>query len=331
MEYGDLSVFLTELPQLATFFSVFAGIAFAIAQAFAGSALCLTFAKVLACCVLGLGIYYIISIIAQTEFYGQFNYNWSVSFTTGLFYYPLNIVRYLMTAACFISVVIEFIRYLIKRNVELNTLLIKEAHAKESYEQMNRHAAQISELKHDLKKHLVAVDLFLQKNDVPKARGYLKEVGSSIENTASYANTGNELIDAVLNGKISECEKKGVKINCTFSELPEKMPFADTDIVSLILNSTDNALGACLNLDADDKAIKISIHIKNGFLYYSCINKFEPRTYGEKAFRDGEEHGYGLKIIKKTAEKYGGIMEIKKTEDVFELNCALPVKAHLDK
>jgi len=331
LEYGDLSLFLTALPQLVVFISVIAGICFAIMEARFKTWFFRLFNRLLLVAVCIFAAIYLVSVVSKTTFFTEFNENIVAAFRTGLFYYPLVLLRYMLILACFIAVVAEFVRLVAQRNTDLRLMEQKSRMTKESYDQLNRYTEQTMTLRHDLKKHLTVVDFYLQEGNIRKAHEYLQKVNMSMDRVAHISNTGNELIDVIVSSKLAEAEQNGISTKITCAAIPEALPFSDTDLSSLLMNSLDNALAAAKCV-LPNPFIEVDIHIKSGFLYYSCKNAAKKPSVPHSNTKNNPMHGYGLPIMEQIVEKNRGIMNMEYTEDTFRLNIALPITdAHLER
>jgi len=96
-------------------------------------------------------------------------------------------------------------------------------------------------------------------------------------------------------------------------------------------NMLDNALDAVAKVD--EKMIKLDIEFVKGGLFIKVDNSFNGEVKylnendGEErkiaSLKDGEEHGYGLKNIMQSVEKYNGHMEISHTSNIFSVGVFL--------
>ena len=323
LPYGELSVFLMSLPQLVSFLSIWAGIGFSVAEACRGSLFFRLLVRLLAIFAVLFALFYAVSAFSGTGFYQEFNANMAAAFQTGLFYYPLVFLRYLLIFSCFLAVFTGFVQSAAQRSIAVRMLELKNRMAQESYGQMRRYTEQAMRLRHDLKKHLSAVDAFLRAGKHKQAEGYLREIGASFEEGAQVSNTGNYLIDTILSSKFSEAEQKGICAQLSYGPIPAQLPIADTDLCSLLLNSLENALTAACKIKDTGRFLSADIHIKNGFLCYSCENSSPPAPAG--APEDGA-YGYGLRIMEQIAEKYSGALEAGYTDTGFRLCAALSLR-----
>lgn len=104
------------------------------------------------------------------------------------------------------------------------------------------------------------------------------------------------------------------------------------DLFSMIGNALDNAEEAVRKLeDHDERAISVCIFSRHGIAILQVENFYE----GDLRFVDGlpvttkgdpNYHGFGLKSIRSTAEKYGGTVSVQAEDGLFLLRVALPVE-----
>ena len=101
------------------------------------------------------------------------------------------------------------------------------------------------------------------------------------------------------------------------------------DICTILSNALDNAIEACIKINNPaDRYINVKISVDNGFF----ISVTNPSTEAPKkragiiisSKKDKENHGLGLKSIKRTVDKHGGDMLVKYENDVFTLVAELP-------
>jgi sensor histidine kinase regulating citrate/malate metabolism len=103
------------------------------------------------------------------------------------------------------------------------------------------------------------------------------------------------------------------------------------DIISLFSNALDNAFEAVTTLPKEEREIHMTVKETMGILSICVENPYEARiemvdgipatTKSDRRF-----HGFGMRSIRSTVEKYGGTMDIRIDEDIFTLTIALPAK-----
>ncbi|MBP5184464.1 MAG: GHKL domain-containing protein [Lachnospiraceae bacterium] len=165
---------------------------------------------------------------------------------------------------------------------------------------------------HDLKHYLIAL-----KNETSpeKKQEYLDELEQEIAIQESFQNTGNQVLDVILTNKSLQCRKSGI----TFKAMVDGniLTFMHVkDICALFGNLLDNAIEATQQIASqDNKLITLSVKQKNNFVVVECINCCEQQVAihaGEDLPKttknDKQNHGFGLKSIRRIAEKYNGSM-----------------------
>jgi sensor histidine kinase regulating citrate/malate metabolism len=103
------------------------------------------------------------------------------------------------------------------------------------------------------------------------------------------------------------------------------------DLYALFGNALDNAVESVKSLEDNDKrVINVKIFTQGQLLMIQVQNYYE----GDLSFSEGlpvttknrkKEHGYGLKSIKHTVEKYGGSVTIHAESQLFGLQILLPL------
>ena len=104
------------------------------------------------------------------------------------------------------------------------------------------------------------------------------------------------------------------------------------DVCSIFGNTLDNAIESVEKLeDIQKRLIRLAVYTQNDFLmirvenYYENDLQIENGTY-KTTKQDKEFHGYGIKSIRYTAEKYGGYVSISTEENWFSLRVLIPLK-----
>ena len=97
------------------------------------------------------------------------------------------------------------------------------------------------------------------------------------------------------------------------------MEYGDMGI--LYGNLLDNAIEACNYVEPDERFIRMKSKIMNGNLILSVVNsKQEKRNLVLVTTKpDKENHGRGVKSIRKVVDKYDGTIEFEDKGDMFEV------------
>lgn len=185
---------------------------------------------------------------------------------------------------------------------------------------------------HDLK-HQIAV--LRSEPDEVRRSAYLDEMESEIKAYEAQNKTGNTVLDTVLTGKSLYCQKHGILLTCVADGT--LLHFMDVmDICTIFGNALDNAVESVCSLpDKDKRLIHLSVSRKNDFLMLRCENYFEGALKIEQGLPvstkgDDLYHGYGLKSIRFSAQKYGGSVTAQAKNNWFELKILVPIPAASD-
>lgn len=175
-------------------------------------------------------------------------------------------------------------------------------------------------LKHDMDNHLLRLKDLIEKEKYAEALEYLETVKSSTAADKKLIDSGNDLIDSMLNYKLARLHDN---IEQKYDiVVPKDLSFTEFDLNVIIGNLADNALEALEQLPADEpKKLEISIRYKQGYLKVYFGNTFDgimPEDGSRK--RDHDNHSLGLKSVERIVHKYGGDMRAKVSDNWYEIS-----------
>lgn len=175
-------------------------------------------------------------------------------------------------------------------------------------------------LKHDMDNHLLRLKDLIEKEKYAEALEYLETVKSSTAADKKLIDSGNDLIDSMLNYKLARLHDN---IEQKYDiVVPKDLSFTEFDLNVIIGNLADNVLEALDQLPADEpKKLEISIRYKQGYLKVYFVNTFDgimPEDGSRK--RDHDNHGLGLKSVERIVHKYGGDMRAKVSDNWYEIS-----------
>lgn len=187
----------------------------------------------------------------------------------------------------------------------------------------------IKALRHDIKHHLNELMLLANKHDVAEIQKYIDEMNSFLKNPNEIVASGNLEIDSVLNFMLQKAEKELKTVDIKVM-LPEKVRHS-FDINVMLGNLLENAIEAAGK--TENKYLSVHIKLKRGILKVKIENSFESCILCEEQNRKDtilkttkpftEQHGIGLKNVKKIVEKYNGTMAVTAQESIFCVNLLL--------
>ena len=138
------------------------------------------------------------------------------------------------------------------------------------------------------------------------------------------------MLDTILSDKQLYCSQH--QITLTIVADGARLDFVETmDICSIFGNALDNAIESVEKLaDPQQRLIRVAVYTQNVFLIIRVENYCTAQLSvvdGEyrTTKRDKDMHGYGIKSIRYTAEKYGGSVSADCSDNWFHLSVLLPL------
>lgn len=197
------------------------------------------------------------------------------------------------------------------------------------YNEVENIYKQIRGWKHDYHNHIQTMKAYLALEKYEDMNEYLNDLDRDLTNIDTVLKTGNVMVDAILNSKLSLAVSQDININAK-ATVPENLQVADIDLCVIIGNLMDNAMEAAVKLESHkDRFIRVYIREMKGQLYISITNS----TAGEikKTNKEyistklGISHGFGLKRVDSIVGKYNGFINRQSEEGVFATEIILPL------
>lgn len=170
----------------------------------------------------------------------------------------------------------------------------------------------LRQFRHDLKNRLQILNEIAERGTIPELKSYLTEIEIKHKEQEEFSNTGNLIIDSIINSKLQDATEKGIEVNATVM-LPAAIEINTDDMVVILGNLLDNAIEACERTDLE-KYINLFMNYEKGCVFLCVKNRFDrvvSKGHGEflTSKKDKALHGLGIKSVKNTIKKYNGIME----------------------
>ena len=181
---------------------------------------------------------------------------------------------------------------------------------------------EVRRTRHDMKNNMIYLKELLN-TDAEKARKFLDEYNGQSEATDEISKSGNLAVDALINYKNMTAREKGITIHLE-SQIPAELPYESTDLSIILGNLLDNAIEATEKLEVE-KDIFVSLMYRKEKLLIKVRNPYTGDLKKDRAGdyisekKDRENHGIGLKSVRKVVEKYEGVMEIHTEDQIFEI------------
>ena len=179
---------------------------------------------------------------------------------------------------------------------------------------------------HDLKHQVAAIRAVQSESQRDR---YLDEMEKSVMIYDSTVQTGNEVLDTILTERGLSCEKEGISWTCMADG--KQLDFMDpVDLYTIFGNVLDNAIESVRKLkEPERRIVSVTLYSKRNMTILQVENYYDH----EIQFADGlpvtskgdmNYHGFGLKSIRSTVQKYGGSLSIDARDHIFLLCIVLP-------
>lgn len=197
------------------------------------------------------------------------------------------------------------------------------------YNTMHESLERQKERAHEFKNHILCVDSLAKEKKYQELEKYVSEINESLYMERNTIDTNNIIVDTIINEKYNEMMDKGIVFVFRINDL-SSIPIDDEDLVVILSNLLNNAIEACEKCEGK-RIIKLKFMTEEDILILSVRNTSpgtltikEGRIETSKRFRS-DEHGIGIRNIKKAIEKYEGTYSIKSIEDEFYFAIIFPL------
>ncbi len=236
--------------------------------------------------------------------------------SSGMLLWPL---AGIMTAAALVTALAEAVRRETARRTEARLLAQRNELAQDSYKALRRQNEQVMMLRHDMMKHF---QVLRQTVTDEKSAAYLDELIGENEKIRPVVQSGNEMLDVILNSKLSAADDAGIAVKIARMKAPDKLPLTDAELCSLVMNLLDNTVEGASAPGVERPYIKLDFSVKEHFFAISCKNS-TTMEHIQKETAPGR--GLGLKIIKQIVARYDDLLETEYGTDYYSVKLAIPL------
>ena len=238
----------------------------------------------------------------------------------GSFFLLADLLCWPFLLAALLSAVIEWLHAEVYRRTEERLLVQRGELAQSSYASMLRQHEQVMLLRHDMMKHF---HLLRQTTTDEKTAAYLDELIGENEKIRPVVQSGNEMLDVILNGKLSAAADAGITVELVRTQAPATLPLTDAELCSLMMNLLDNAVEAASAPGVKRRYIKLDMHVQNNYFVFTCENG---ATLDWVKKETAPERGLGLKVVRQIAERYGNLFDTEFGDGYYRVTVPLSLR-----
>ncbi len=200
---------------------------------------------------------------------------------------------------------------------------------------MEKHVTEVENIykqmrgwRHDYHNHIQTMKAYRSLDENDKIDAYLNALDTDLTSVDTLIKSGNVMVDAILNSKLSLGKNRKISINAK-AVVPKSITIPEIDLCIIIGNLLDNAIEACLLIDNEAKRfIRVYVDLKRENLYISVTNasggKMQKQN-GRYISGKGANHGFGLMRVDKIVEKYAGYIKRRDEDGAFTSEVMFPL------
>lgn len=184
---------------------------------------------------------------------------------------------------------------------------------KEYYQTIYEKDKEMREFRHDVANQIGLLQMLLERGDVDSAKQHLNSVQQNFSQASFHKKyVGVDTLDAILSMMSQKAFEMGIQIEI-MGKIEKQDTFDVYALCTIFSNAIDNAIEACNRINAE-KRICVKIASQNQTLCCRFENPATEEMYqavlvGTTTKSDAENHGYGIKNIRKAVERLNGSME----------------------
>lgn len=221
---------------------------------------------------------------------------------------------------------IDFYQIWREKETEMNEIRLRNNLITASYTEIVNKNRYILSIKHEMQHLLATLQVLLVESNAAQAKSFLGEISTwSFLRAETFSD--NHLVNAIV------CEiNHQAKQNSVYCEwkidVPANLQLNVNVLSSILMNLLENALEATVHLPIDQRSLKLTMSVKNKYLFIKCENSAHLSPSMVKGNfsstkKHGSNHGLGLLIINRLVEENGGLIKIEAKENFFIASLAL--------
>jgi len=170
-----------------------------------------------------------------------------------------------------IAGIIIFVRWYISKTLDKKILEFQNDLITKHCDEVQNIYKKMRGWRHDYHNHIQTLKAYRTLGQNIEIDDYLNKLDDDLTSVDTVFKTGNIMIDAILNSKISLAQNKKIEVNAT-AIVPKVLPVSEIDLCVILGNLLDNAMEASLKLAEKDRIIRVYIDVFNEYLYISVTN-----------------------------------------------------------
>lgn len=218
--------------------------------------------------------------------------------------------------------IIEKLTLVLEQNSEYELINLQNTLNNTYYGKLEEVEKKHKRYAHDLKEYLQTIGGLAAKCKSEEIINILKDMEVEIDSIPDKTYINNSILNALLCEKELQAQKEKIEFNIMIEPGLNLRNIKNGDLIVMAGNLIDNAIEAAA-LCKEQKKINLKFFESDGnFIVFDIENTFgnNIKRKGENYIttkKDSSYHGIGLKSVRETAERYGGLLYTEQKGDLF--------------
>lgn len=243
----------------------------------------------------------------------------------------IQVFTVILVVLSLVSIIVLLINSISKKHYEQTSELLEDKMKSQLkyYIMLDEKDTEMRKFRHDFRKHMMCVISMLEEESFSDAENYIRSLTDKFNETVPLYKTGNYIADSILSDKAQECKDKGIIFKFT-GVIPEKN-LNPLELCTILSNSLDNAIEACVKISEVSAQIRMASDFKNYYWYMKIANTSDSDIEIKNnnvltTKNDSLNHGFGLQNIKDVVNKHKGEFKIAQSDGEFTLELTMSLK-----
>lgn len=194
---------------------------------------------------------------------------------------------------------------------------------RQNYKALNEALNRIYTLKHDVRHHISAIETMVGQQKYKEVLEYIEQFNQNQQTNTIPTLCNNFVADSIVKYYMSLAISKNIDFKTSLI-IPEDIGINSLDLCIVLGNCLENAIEACDKLSLETiKSIELTSKIVGTHIIFMIKNSFNGQIVRNdskiKSLKAEPSHGIGLSSVSETVKKYNGNLDIKYSEDIFDI------------
>lgn len=226
-------------------------------------------------------------------------------------------------------VILLLLAFILYQRKEINFHKLQQAELDDYATEVEHIYSQLRAIRHDYRNHLQVMDVFVQSKQYDLLEDYILQLNNELNQVDTIIQTGNTLIDALVNTKLTIAKQSGIELDAT-AIAPADLTVQNVDLAVIIGNLLSNAIEATSQqLKKQDESppfIRLYIAPMKNNLYINITNTMDINPQQQfMSLKAPNRQGYGIRRIDQTVQKYQGFVNRQWEDGVFATEITIPL------